>query len=726
MKKDLQKSVGWRKIQDDLADQNGLAIVLLEDEGLSPIHTSNDNSVCRNLTKSKEFSSECQRFCGKVYSSAIEEGKALKYKCHAGLECIAVPIEDSKGKKLVAITGRAFTKSDDYRVTTDRAISGDWKDFPLTSFFENILLTSSTQNLEDLAKQISGLSDEEKELLSKVKEKEQLKAQSTQKEAETDKKERPTEKVEKKIESEKEELSKLIEKFNKKTEEHTALVEKISKRKTEELREINAWRSLFSSLLNISYKKACQSILEFLRDRYDISSLAWLESRDGHLETILAIGALKKQQIQVSMASNDKRLINAVLDHSSVELRERKKSDSEDDAQIIKLFPIAVGEKIRSALVLGEKVNDRKINRQISKFCQTVAPELEILRLREELTRRSWLQVALHKFNESLKMIDTEDFWSRLLQTTAELLQAERGSLFVYDEKANQLTAKAAIGSKADLIRSQDIKIGKRIVDNVWKRGRALVVPDFSKLRIQPSPDDWKYKSESFISFPLAIGGRKIGVLNLTDKVDGGIYDDFDLQLLISIAPQIAVAIDRATLKSRAGEFEQLSVTDALTGLLNRRYLEKRLDEELKRSNRHGYPMSFMMIDVDNFKSYNDTYTHPEGDKALKLVGQTLKDTLRGADVAARYGGEEFSILLPQTNMEEANTIAERIRENIENTEFPNRKVTVSIGIASASMDLNTPDDLILAADKALFQAKEKGRNNVQIYQSSERELQVS
>jgi diguanylate cyclase (GGDEF)-like protein len=190
-----------------------------------------------------------------------------------------------------------------------------------------------------------------------------------------------------------------------------------------------------------------------------------------------------------------------------------------------------------------------------------------------------------------------------------------------------------------------------------------------------------------------------------------------DLELLHAIVPQLAVLIDRAGLKDKAGEFEQLSVTDALTGLLNRRYLEERLTEEIKRSNRHGFPMSFMMIDVDEFKSYNDNFGHAEGDKALQIVGASLKETLRGADVAVRYGGEEFSILLPQTSSEEAIVIAERLRERVEKTEFPHRKVTISVGIASCSLSLNSPRDLIAAADKALYVAKRRGRNNVQVYE---------
>ena len=176
------------------------------------------------------------------------------------------------------------------------------------------------------------------------------------------------------------------------------------------------------------------------------------------------------------------------------------------------------------------------------------------------------------------------------------------------------------------------------------------------------------------------------------------------------------MAIDRASLKLKAGEFEQLSVTDSLTGLLNRRYLQERLSEEIQRSRRHRFSLSFLMLDVDNFKSFNDTYGHLAGDAALRIVANILKENLRGDDVAARYGGEEFAVLLPQTRIDEASVIAERIRLQIERTDFPNRRITASIGIASSSANMNVPDDLIWAADRALYEAKENGRNKVQLY----------
>jgi diguanylate cyclase (GGDEF)-like protein len=123
-----------------------------------------------------------------------------------------------------------------------------------------------------------------------------------------------------------------------------------------------------------------------------------------------------------------------------------------------------------------------------------------------------------------------------------------------------------------------------------------------------------------------------------------------------------------------------------------------------------------MMIDVDDFKSYNDRFSHPEGDQALRLIAACLKVTVRAADIAARYGGEEFVVLLPQTNSAEAHIIAERFRERVASKDFPCRTITVSIGVASFSPSVCTMTDMIKAADHALYEAKRCGRNNVKIF----------
>jgi diguanylate cyclase (GGDEF)-like protein len=514
-------------------------------------------------------------------------------------------------------------------------------------------------------------------------------------------------------------IARLVEHFYGGADERSATVsEKLVGQNSKEAEEISERRSLLDSLLDLTYRRACESILQFVSRRYAISSLAWLERKGSRLEAVFASGRWQMGQIHLSVSADDERLLDVVKREISLELRERQAAKKIAAPQTIRLFPIAIGGEIRSALIVGDEISSENTERRISRFCRTVASELEILRLREELDRRGWLERAVQKFNESIRNIDVDDLWTSLAQISAELMCAERSSLLVFDEKSNSLSAKAVTGARADIIKKQAGNLGERIAEKVLQTGKPIVAEDIRKTEIFAAPADWSYKSNSFISYPIMIGRRKIGVLNVTDRADGENYSQRDLEILNAIMPQMAVLIDLALLKHKAGEFEQLSVTDALTGLLNRRYLEQRLAEEIKRWNRDGNPMSFMMIDIDDFKSYNDNFSHPEGDRALRLVANCLKETLRGADVATRYGGEEFSILLPQTTSAEAAIIAERVRERVDRAAFPNRKVTVSVGVASCSQIVCTAAKIIAAADNALYKAKRQGKNNVQVYEN--------
>ncbi len=708
-----RKENSWNEMQDDLAAENGAAIILLRENNLVQ-HESNNNSICQTLYSSEEFAPECEKFCGAAYKIATEAGEAVEYECYAGMVCRAVPLGAGEKNQFVAIVGRTFTKASNYRQATERAVSGDWSQFPPTKFFENVLLKSSANDLNTVVKRLESFDKENPAVLTNL----DVKGEPI----ESDKIiEKPNEweipADTRKTTAEINTLDQLISQFSEANAQTAIVSDKINQKNSRDAEEFAAWRSLFSSLYTLSYKQACDSILQFISEHYNLKSLAWLERWENRLVTVQNLGELNHQQVKISISIDDSLLKEAVRNEVCLELRDDNSESKNSEPHILQLFPIAVGGEVRSGLVVGDAGVNKKKKRQIVRFCQNIASELEILRLREELTRRGWLAQAVQKFNQHLDDIDSEDFWSRLTQISAELMRAERSSLLLLDEKSDSLILKAAIGSNADAIRNEKKNLGERVARQVLDSGKSLVVADIDKIGLQTAPPDWKYKSKSFISYPLTIGSRKIGVLNLTDKIDGENYNEFDLELLNNIVPQFAVLIDRAALKHKAGEFEQLSVTDALTGLLNRRYLEERLAEEIKRSNRHGFPMSFMMIDVDDFKSYNDNYSHPEGDRALKIVAESLKVTLRGADIAARYGGEEFSILLPQTTPDEAKIIAERIREKVASTVFPNRQVTISLGIASCSQIICNPHELISAADKALYRAKNAGRNNVQVFE---------
>jgi diguanylate cyclase (GGDEF)-like protein len=682
-----------------LADESGLAIIVVNED--SVVSKANNNSICEHLYASPEFAPRCDQYCGRAFQMATEAGKSVPYQCHAGLDCRAVPLKTEK--PLVAIVGRTFTTGENFEEATKRAFAGDWSKFPQAEFFENVLINGSSKGLETVAKR---LENEGNEILAEIRSGAPQAVAGGFQESQAGAEQRTAN----------DELTRRIEAFHQQTEQKPA--EKQATKTGDGAEEIAAWRSVFGALFDLNYREARLSIIRFLSRHYSLSSMAWLERRENRFESILATGTLKGREFKINLPVNDKLLFDALEKEISLDLRERTKNGEKINLQTISLFPVAVGKEVQSALVVADDLKTDALKRRIARFCKTVAAPLEILRLREEVSRRNWLTEAVEKFNASLKNLDAEDFWANLTRVSAELMHAERSSLLIFDEKSNSLTVKAAIGATAGRITNKSEKIGERIARLVLNNGKPVVVNDVSTIGLQPAPADWKYKTKSFISYPFTIGNRRVGILNVTDKADGAAYGESDLELLNAIAPQVAVLIDRADLKSKAGELEQLSVTDGLTKLLNRRYLEERLAEEIKRSNRYGYPMSFMMIDVDHFKSYNDNFGHIPGDKVLVMVAQCFRETLRSADIAARYGGEEFSILLPQTTSGEAGTIAERVREHIEATEFPHRRITVSIGIASCCLELNSPRELIDAADKALYEAKRKGRNKVQVYES--------
>jgi diguanylate cyclase (GGDEF)-like protein len=331
---------------------------------------------------------------------------------------------------------------------------------------------------------------------------------------------------------------------------------------------------------------------------------------------------------------------------------------------------------------------------------------------------------SIRRFAEQIDASDPTQTYQSIVRRSADLVNAERSSLLLFDESENRLTMTAAQGIPAAVSEVAPIAMGQGIAGAVLRENRPMMA-SVDELG-QASLPERKYKTSSFISYPITIGSRRFGVLNLADKIGGGVYDIRDLSIIDLVAPQIALALERAEWQQRANQYQLMSITDPLTGLHNRRYLEARLAEELSRSKRYNYPMSFMMIDIDDFKLYNDLNGHQAGDRALEIIAQCLHAALRKADVASRYGGEEFSILLPQTSLEEAGVIADRIRRKIMTTKFPHGysqpggMVTASIGLSSFSPALNSAEAVVRAADRALYHAKNHGKNRAYAYQGGQ------
>ncbi len=214
----------------------------------------------------------------------------------------------------------------------------------------------------------------------------------------------------------------------------------------------------------------------------------------------------------------------------------------------------------------------------------------------------------------------------------------------------------------------------------------------------------------SFLALPIKVGKSLKGAVVLVSEENG--FAGKDVNVLSILANHAAVVLENARMYK---QMEELATTDGLTGLYNHRHFQQTLDEEFKRSDRTGSEISLILMDIDHFKSFNDTYGHPAGDAILRALGRLLQKETREIDIPARYGGEEFVVILVDTDIAGSEMIAERIRRAIEkmriNHEGNEFNITVSIGISTYPVLSDNKTELIDFADRALYFSKSNGRN---------------
>jgi diguanylate cyclase (GGDEF)-like protein len=359
------------------------------------------------------------------------------------------------------------------------------------------------------------------------------------------------------------------------------------------------------------------------------------------------------------------------------------------------------------------------IVRQKSRLLQHATEEVTKRRsaekiLRDLSTRLEWERTKLEEvlsieeqLNSLLRVNKITDF---IVQKTAKILEAKKCSLMFVDEHSRELCIKGHIGLDDKIIEHGRESIEDSLAGQIIQQGRPILVKDIETDSLLARQNRPSYDSKSFVSAPIRLGNQIIGLINVADKnsKDIQIFSELDLKILCMIARNVGVTLENAKLYQ---EMQYLTITDPMTNMHNYRFFVKTIDREIQRLKRYGGALSLLMIDVDNLKSYNDSFGHLDGDLLLQKIGNAITSAIREVDVACRYAGDEFAVILPETRITEANVVALKIIESVQSLPLK-KQMTISIGVAKYSGNM-TRHDLVMRADTALYQAKRTGKNKV-------------
>ena len=353
--------------------------------------------------------------------------------------------------------------------------------------------------------------------------------------------------------------------------------------------------------------------------------------------------------------------------------------------------------------------------------------------------------------------VELDDVLAVVARTTAEALVAEQCQIQEYDSAANTVRPIAFWQRDASVPEPDSMgkvfSLDEEPDERAFLESKAVVQQLYSDptLAAPTRATMEKYGDLSYLNVPLVFGGESFGVMVLVETKVERHWTVDEIALASALAEQAAVTIERARLYKRV---QEQAITDGLTGLFNHRYFYERLDQEVARARRYGTPVSLLMVDIDDFKAFNDRHGHLAGDAVLRQLAGVLRDELRQSlDIAARYGGEEFAIILPNTPMaaardaqlemdlagklprasdgedppppghrDGAEEVADRIRRRISAQPFTGHdgsalsQITVSIGVAVFVLKTASVEDLVSNADAALYKAKRGGKDRTESY----------
>ena len=389
----------------------------------------------------------------------------------------------------------------------------------------------------------------------------------------------------------------------------------------------------------------------------------------------------------------------------------REEKEDVQSAKVEMFVPLMHGDRLVAILVVGNK-RDKKLYRVeeidlLGSIGERVAASMEKEYLHEQVKEQGEELAIINRLIMLVtSSLNIQDIFEGFAQELKKVIDVDWATIaLVEEDKLRFLALSSTIGSAWE----QDERIPLKGTAAEWVIDKKEAVYEANMARHRrfwTGEHHLKQGVRSIVYLPLIVKDESIGSLIIASRRTDA-YSPKQIRLLEHLTLQIAVPIENSQLYARA---EQRARIDELTGLFSRRHFEERLKEEIARHSRYGNMFSLLMIDLDSFKTYNDIYGHPSGDRLLSQIGEIVMRSVRGGDLAFRYGGDEFTVILPSTTSGEAYVVAERVRENIA-AEMKAKEVAVtcSIGLASYPSDGVMGGELVNVADTALYYAKRTG-----------------
>lgn len=663
----------WLVAQQTLAASTNLALVTIGADNDLQKNVANETSICQSFLNDPTKSQMCAEFCGKARLRALAAGQPIAYRCDAHLHCFAAPLQGTE--EAVLIGGRAFLSASDYRKFLQ--YEAPLGNRPNPKLFSNIKFTDA----EEFARNRQKILLTADEILTRRPGLHSAAALvSTSENAET-------------------------------ANHPTPLPIPAPTLSTEQL----------ETFFNGSFEQGCREAMQLIGTRFHLAS-AVLLMRSGRRMTACAAGGEAREHLIGFSLPPDSALLARLQAYRGeaceLALEELLEIQMGVPCTQAGAFPFFIGEELTGVLLILDTTLAAQAQKELARLGQSLIIPLELARLRNTVDDQTKSLAQWQDFAHLLATrANAPETYSAIVEKIVSSLDAKRVSLLIYNEESKKLICKASSGLSQEFIGSP--RLGEGIAGVVLERGEPLLIQDLREQAWVAERVHGNADSNSFISFPLLSGGKRLGIINLTDRTSNQSFAASDLDWLKLFAPYAAAALERIDLYEKAQRFQLLAITDPLTGLLNRRYLEERFAQEIERSKRYQFPLSFVMMDIDSFKSFNDTFGHQAGDEVLRETALCIRNSLRNFDVAARYGGEEFIVVLPETDVTSATILAERLRKAVEQhfiNERSRHPVTVSIGVSSLSKVLQNRHQVIRAADQALYAAKKRGKNCVVVY----------